>query len=290
MAKTDEIMRDLDYRTFIKIIDKIPSCIFFKDTDLKYRFSTHFWEQLQSTDIMGKTDLDIRKDTDNAILAMEADREIIRSGKGCRYVIKSDIDGNVTYLELIKEPVFDDDGSVLGIVGLINDVTEKTKMDQELFLLSTTDIQTGLLNRHTGTDRISDRLEDAEGGALCLIDLNRFKSINDRYGHQMGDEVIRQFGLVLKESVSESDIAMRLGGDEFMVFLSNIQDKEQAYAFVRTLARNTAAIEIPGFNETLTLSIGVKIFHKKETFDSLYSAADHLMYQAKHQPDGCMIG
>ena len=126
-----DIMDKLEYSTFVKIIAEIPSCIFFKDTELKYIFSSHCWAQLISDDIVGKTDLEIRKDKENAIKAMEVDREIIRTGTGVNYIIKSDIDGDVSYLQLIKEPIFDDD-KVIGIVGLINDVTEKTLTEQKL--------------------------------------------------------------------------------------------------------------------------------------------------------------
>ena len=100
MACFDErLMDEMDYLTFMKIISNIPSCIFFKDAELKYRFSTHCWAQLNSDDIVGKTDLDVRKDRENAIKAMEADREILRTKKGCSYVIKSEIDGDISFLE-----------------------------------------------------------------------------------------------------------------------------------------------------------------------------------------------
>lgn len=133
MACFDErLMDEMDYLTFMKIISNIPSCIFFKDAELKYRFSTHCWAQLNSDDIVGKTDLDVRKDRENAIKAMEADREILRTKKGCSYVIKSEIDGDVSFLELIKEPLLDNDGEAIGIVGLINDVTDKTIMEYQI--------------------------------------------------------------------------------------------------------------------------------------------------------------
>lgn len=133
MANTyDDFMNEIDYRTFMNIINDIPSCIFFKDTNLKYLFSSHYWDQLLDTDIIGKTDLEIRKDQDNAMIAMETDRNIIRTGIGCKYVIKSDIEGKTSFLELTKEPVTDDDGNVIGIVGLINNITEKTLLEQKL--------------------------------------------------------------------------------------------------------------------------------------------------------------
>lgn len=133
MSKEFKALSDkIDFESFVKIIDTIPSNIFFKDTELKYRFSSHHWSQLNDENIIGKTDLDIRRDKENAYTAMETDRNIIRSGVGCKYVIKSDLDGVVSYLELIKEPVFSDDGKVIGIVGLVNDVTEKYVLEHEV--------------------------------------------------------------------------------------------------------------------------------------------------------------
>lgn len=130
------IMDEMDYETFVSIIAKIPSCIFFKDSNLKYRFSSHCWAQLIDDDIVGKTDLEIRKDTENAVKAMEADRAIIESKKGQHYVIKSDIDGEISHLELIKEPIMDASGEVIGIVGLINDVTQQTIMEKQIVDMS----------------------------------------------------------------------------------------------------------------------------------------------------------
>lgn len=95
---SEDLTEAIDYKTFINIISNIPSCIFFKDRDLRYLFSSHLWREISGDDIVGKTDLEIRKDRDNALLAMESDRNIINTGKGCNYVIKSDIDGDVSYL------------------------------------------------------------------------------------------------------------------------------------------------------------------------------------------------
>jgi len=76
-----EIMKLMDYETFIRIISDIPSCIFFKDTELKYRFTTHYWAQVSDESIIGKTDLEVRKDQENVGKAQEEDRAILRTKK-----------------------------------------------------------------------------------------------------------------------------------------------------------------------------------------------------------------
>jgi len=126
----------LDLEILKRMISVIPSNIFFKDTELRYQFCSHKWREQADGDIIGKTDLEIRLDKENAIPAMEADREIIRTGIGCRYTIESIVGDTVSYLELIKEPVKDENGNVLGIVGLINDVTEQTLLNRKIKKLS----------------------------------------------------------------------------------------------------------------------------------------------------------
>jgi len=137
MSKKEVSIADfLDSEQIVDIISNIPSNIFFKDTDLKYRFLTHHWAQLLSDDILGKTDVEIRKDTENAIEAMAADRKIIDSKKGTNYVIECNIDDYQSFLELIKEPIFDSNGEVIGIVGLINDVTENMILKNKIVGMS----------------------------------------------------------------------------------------------------------------------------------------------------------
>ena len=282
MNYIEGIIDSLDYKTFLKIIYKIPSCIFFKDEQLRYVFCTKYWQQQNSEDIIGKTDLEIRKDTENAILAMEADKNILKTGKGCSYIIKSEIDGNIQYLELIKEPIFDDFGKAIGIVGLINDVTDKILFEQKLKELNSTDSLTRLYNRRAGVEIIEKLLEEhCKDRAFMLIDLNKFKQINDNYGHQVGDSVLREFGMAIKRSLYDNDVALRLGGDEFIIFLADVKDKEQVEGFLRKFNENIDAISIRDFDDKISASIGVTLIKDDVTFDKLYASTDKMMYKAK---------
>ena len=120
----------MDYDTFINVIKTIPACLFFKDTDCKYVFSTKYWGQIklgEDEEIYGKTEWDIRRDDANPAQIERMDREIIASGEGRQYTLKSVVEDRVFYLDIMKEPVFDADGKILGIVGLVNDVTRATE-------------------------------------------------------------------------------------------------------------------------------------------------------------------
>lgn len=127
-----------------KMLKELPSCIFLKDAEGRYVFSTQYWRHLNTENdpnwtIRGKTDLDVRKDKENAMKAMEADRRILETGIGTEYVIQENQDGIVEYLQLIKRPVFDDNDNVKGIIALINNVTDYQLLKQELEKRAKTD-------------------------------------------------------------------------------------------------------------------------------------------------------
>ena len=133
-------IRAKDSATFYEIegmLKKLPCNIFLKDAEAKYIFSTQYWRHLDKRDdpnwtIRGKTDMEVRKDKENAKKAYESDMQIIATGKGTQYVIEESQDGVTEYLELCKEPVFDEEGNVNGIVALITDVTEREMLKKDL--------------------------------------------------------------------------------------------------------------------------------------------------------------
>ena len=230
-----ELMK-IDYDLFKKILKEIPSNIFFKDTECRYVFSTHYWRHLQGAedptwDIAGKTDLEIRKDKENAKLAMEQDREILRTGKGTQYIIEINQEGVTEYLELIKNPVRDDDGNIIGIVGLINDVTEKILLEKKLEMYAHTDMLTGLYNRNYLDEWIASSI-NPEMYPLCAVsaDCDGLKNINDTYGHLIGDELLRLTASLFRVGLPEKAVMFRMGGDEFFIILPNTtQDECQKY-------------------------------------------------------------
>ena len=164
MLRNNNAIRGKDSATFSeveKILKELPSNIYLKDAEGKYVFATHYWHHLHTEDdpnwtIRGKTDLEIREDKENALKAMESDKELLRTGKGTNYVIKEEGDNGVEYLELIKRPIYDDDGKINGIIALINNVTETQTLKIELEKRSKTDYLTALLNKQATESEITD--------------------------------------------------------------------------------------------------------------------------------------
>ena len=284
----------LTFNEIVRMLQQLPSNIFLKDTEGKYVFATHYWRHLTHDDpnwtIRGKTDLDIRKDKHNAKIAMEADKKILTTGQGTDYIIEENYDGVQEFLQLIKRPTYDEKGNINGIIALINDVTKQRLLELELEKRSKTDPLTGLLNKGATEELIrmmllnyyKDNKENSKC-ALIMIDIDKFKEINDTLGHAKGDRVLAAIGNIIKESFKGKDVAGRIGGDEFMVFLRDIEIKENALLMAERLEKQTAKLIMrPEINSYVSLSIGIAILpdHGK-TFEDLYAAADKALYYVK---------
>ena len=278
MLRINNTIRGKDSATFSeveKILKELPSNIYLKDAEGKYVFATHYWHHLHTEGdpnwtIRGKTDIEIREDKENAKKAMESDKELLRTGKGTNYVI--------------KRPVFDDDGKVSGIIALINNVTEIQSLKLELEKRSKTDSLTGLLNKQETESEIASTIgrHCDERGALMMIDVDEFKEVNDKFGHAAGDRVLTAIGNILHNSFKGMDIAGRIGGDEFMVYLRDIKPDTaiKLAAKISDKARHLFAGE--PLEKHVSISIGISVFpeHGKK-FEDLYRAADMALYFVK---------
>lgn len=288
-------MKTLEYEDLVAILKEIPSCIFFKDKECKYVFATHYWEHLNQTGenwtIEGKTDLEIRKNKENARKALEADWRILATGEMQEYVIREEIDGGKEqYLQLIKKPVRNSDGEIIGIVGLINDVTNEKQLQnqldgyiQELKVASETDPLTGLLNRRSALVRFKHAAQSKTTGVYCLMDVDDFKQINDSYGHEVGDAVLVQLAKALGSTFRDKDVVVRLGGDEFCVFLADVHDVAFADTIIQRFVAKLQKIMIPEMGDNLiSVSYGLAATTVDMPLKEMYKAADAAMYNQKN--------
>ena len=289
-------IRSKDSTTFGEIeniLKELPSNIYFKDTHARYVFVTHLWHHVKVGDepnwtIRGKTDLDVRKDNENALKAYQSDLDIIKNDKGTSYIIEENNDGVKEYLELIKMPTHDENGNVTGIIALINDVTEKQTIKKELEKRSTTDFLTGVMNRRACQEEIARQLSLFNRGTMLMIDIDNFKHINDTYGHGIGDDVLMKVARIIKASVRGSDIVGRMGGDEFIAFLCSNTDKDSAIRvskkIIDTIKEGFADKE---YGKDVSASIGIAICDDQDlSFENMYSIADKALYKVKESAKG----
>lgn len=154
---------------------------------------------------------------------------------------------------------------------------------KDLQRLSVTDELTGMLNRRELRRRFdviaSANQRTWQPLSLLVMDIDRFKEINDQQGHAAGDAVLRRLGDFFREEGRESDVIARFGGDEFVFLLPNNSSRE-ADAFARRLHKLIARIEIESVR--VTVSIGIATADNPVSFDELFKQADHALYQAKN--------
>lgn len=174
-----------------------------------------------------------------------------------------------------------------GIVITVRDTTERVRRQQELEYQAQHDSLTGMPNRVLLDRRLEQAVESCRhsGGqfALLVLDLDRFKEINDTLGHKIGDIVLVEVAARLAEPLSESHTIARLGGDEFAIVLPNVPDRDYARHVTQKLVESLLRpVKVSGLDLEVGVSIGIAIFpdHAQEA-NKLFQCADIAMYQAK---------
>lgn len=280
-----QLRRSATFYEIESMLRVLPSMIFLKDAEGRYVFSTQYWHHLDTGGdpkwtIRGKTDVDIRKDRENAIAAMEADKEIIRTGKGTSYVIEINADGIQDFIQLIKEPVFDENGNVTGIIALGNDVTESELMKRKLARYARIDELTGLGNRRA-FDEFVEGVPNRDDFPIAIIsaDCDCLKVVNDTFGHHVGDEYLHMTANILHAGVPDETLAFRVGGDEFVAFAPNT-NAEQAQKLVDEMRRKADWFRLEKGEAIVSYGISI-IEGPDDDVQSLVKQADQRMYEEK---------
>ncbi len=174
-------------------------------------------------------------------------------------------------------------------VGTVQDITERKQAEDQLAYLANYDALTGLPNRYLFQDRLDHALRQADRSgeqlALLFLDLDRFKAINDTFGHAVGDEMLKLAARRLLSTVRASDTVARLGGDEFTLLLENVSDSEEAGSVAgKALDAMNQPFVLGGRELCVSVSIGIALY-PGDAADTvtLLKHADAAMYQAKEQ-------
>jgi diguanylate cyclase len=203
-------------------------------------------------------------------------------------------DGTPCYIVDTGSPVHDAEGAVSGVVVVLHDATESMARDRELSHRAAHDPLTGLTNRFEFERRLDECVERyrhiQRPAMLLLIDLDRFKAVNDTSGHAAGDEVLRRVAQTLTSAVRDSDTVSRLGGDEFAILLTH-SDPGRAEIVGAKVLRAVAdlSVEWNGTKHTVGASIGAASLRPElSTRAEWVAAADRCCYEAKRAGRGQM--
>ena len=152
-----------------------------------------------------------------------------------------------------------------------------------------TDDLTGLRNKGALTREINEFLADSSSdkGLLFMLDVDRFKAINDTWGHDTGDRIISQLGAFLAGRFTGGEITGRFGGDEFIVFIRNTDDPDTARRIAEDLIKGASeSVGLPDENLRISISAGIAVYHGAETnYSEIFKKADMALYRAKADPE-----
>ncbi|WP_026136574.1 bifunctional diguanylate cyclase/phosphodiesterase [Pseudomonas sp. CBZ-4] len=201
-------------------------------------------------------------------------------------------DGTLYWVESTIVATYDSEANVKKYVSIRFDVTEKRKLMEVLQWRADHDVLTGLPNRSLLYDRFKQSVATAHRNhsslAVCILDLDGFKLINDRYGHAIGDRLLVEVSERLKKIIRGEDTVARLGGDEFVILLGLMHANELEMDMQRILTALSLAYTIDGIELNISASIGVTIYPKDDAdIDSLLRHADQAMYRAKLRGRDC---
>lgn len=202
-----------------------------------------------------------------------------------RYIIKS---GKIIWVNLSVSLVRDDHSNPVHFVSQIEDITERKLQEAEIVHLAYYDTLTNLPNRRVLQDRMSQAMLRAQREnkvmAVFFLDIDYFKKINDTFGHDYGDKVLKMTAEKLDSCIRKSDTLGRQSGDEFLIVLSEIKVREDVVIVAENIMKKfSSPFDVMGQQIKVTLSIGIAIYEKDsfDTLEAIIKRADIALYEAK---------
>lgn len=240
---------------------------------------------IQANDVVGRSVFDVFANLPDVV------REFNRALGGEVVTATAQIADTIFEAQLC--PVRDPVGQVLSVIGVATDVTERKQAEETIRHMAYHDSLTGLPNREyferSLTENLARARRDGRQLAVLFLDLDGFKKVNDSVGHVEGDRVLNEVACRLKEVVREGDVVARIGGDEFLCLLPEINGKDEAAAIAeRILEAFRRDWVAGGLRFRMSASIGIAV-HPADgrDADALLRKADRAMYEAKNLGRGC---
>lgn len=260
-----------------------PGVLFLKDAQGHYRYTSALCDQVKAAEeggIVGKTDLEAQEDPELGRQYYEEDQKLLKEGGSykCYSEVKTG-NGSIVY-EINRSAVQDDTGEIIGIIGTVVDVTREFELQQQVRRQYITDAVTGVYNNMYLEEWLLKE-QPVYPFSLIVCDCNFLKHINDVFGHEYGDKLLRSAGDLFRENLPETCIPVRVGGDEFLI-LCNDTTEAEAERLIALLVEKAQEKFIKG--SKLSIAYGYHTMRQGElTFEECRNLADSEMYSAKRK-------
>ncbi len=284
-------MMDLSYSEYKAIVESSPNMIWRAGTDANCNYFNETWLKFTGKTLeqeLGSGWAEgVHPDDYDACLKTYLEAFEKREPFEMEYRLKR-FDGQSRWISDRGVPFYNDRGEFCGYIGSCVDVTDRVE-GRKLTEMAHYDKTTGIYNRNYLDYRLDYEFDKARreklGLAVFMMDIDRFKLINDLYGHDAGDKVLARVARTLLAAVRKTDIAGRYGGDEFLAVLPNTGLRDAETIAGRILS-SLQPFQIGQQSVPLSLSIGVAMHENGEGINELIKKADEAMYRAKKEGGG----
>lgn len=294
------------------IMNDSGDTFYFKDRDSKIILSSKahslLWGEENPKDVIGKTDFDYFPE-EFAKMALESEQEIIRTNCPKLGMIErlEKPDGSIMWLSASKYPLYDDNCNIIGTWGTSRDITSLKeselelsrlnksleKANKKLKILSSKDSLTGLYNHghfieeSTKIFKLFRRRKNKKciaSFSIMVFDVDDLKTINDTYGHLMGDYLLKEISDTISQRVRSGDKFFRIGGDEFALILQDtyLEDAQLIAEDIKQLISNTS-ISFMDNEIKVNISVGVSSFEEVDHIEDMRHLADERLYDSKRE-------
>jgi diguanylate cyclase (GGDEF)-like protein/PAS domain S-box-containing protein len=286
--KTAELKLTAKEKLLRGLTDHLPALVSYIDRAEYFQFNNQPYEKWLGKPLSEITGHHVREACgDEAYFKYKRFFDQALAGKKTDFAFASERDGVKRYFSSAYIPQFDEDGEVIGVCSMINDITDLKKVELQLIKLARIDALTGLPNRVQFDETLRKAIARSHRSGLALalmyLDIDHFKTINDTYGHQAGDEALCEFSRRLSASVRKTDQVARLSGDEFVIIIEEMKSVDEVEIVARKVIQ---AMEVEfilgGTPYQVTTSIGIAILREGDAEpQSLLRRADQALYRAK---------
>ncbi|HQS58113.1 MAG: hypothetical protein B7Y56_04105 [Gallionellales bacterium 35-53-114] len=274
------------------ILENVRAYIYMKDMQGRYLYANRLLRELFNAPMEEIVGYDDSKFYDAATAAKmrQSDQQVLQQGMALHDDEESNpnpLTGQTSVYLTTKIPLRHEDGRIYALCGIATDITEKKDFEEHLRHMAQYDALTKLPNRALFSDRLQQTFTTArrtrEHFGLMFIDLDKFKPVNDTYGHEAGDLLLKDAANRMQGCVRESDTVARIGGDEFVVLLASLKHDQDAHEVGEKIRHAlNQPFKISGNTLNISSSIGIAIYPAHgDDEKELVKHADLAMYYAK---------